>query len=150
MLTIGDTAPNFKGRLENGELTSLNDFKGRKLILYFYPKDLTPGCSMQAHNLSTHIDDLDKRGFEVLGVSADSEKRHCTFKERIGIKFHLLSDPEMEVIKAYECWGKKKFMGKEYIGITRRTFIINEEGIIERIIENVKTRTHYDQIVSDI
>ena len=149
MLNEGDFAPDFSGTLENGEEISLKDFAGRKLVLFFYPKDLTPGCTLQAHNLSTHIKDLKERGFEVLGVSADSEKRHCKFIEKIGIKFHLLSDPELKTIKAYEAWGAKKFMGRTYDGIFRMTYIIDEEGKISRIIRKVKTNAHYEQIVSE-
>jgi peroxiredoxin Q/BCP len=147
MLSIGDKAPDFAGKDENGNKVSLSMYKGKKLILYFYPKDLTPGCTLQAISLSTNIADLNKRGYEVLGVSADSEKRHCSFIDKVGIKFHLLADEDMTIIKAYGVWGRKKFMGREYDGIIRKTFIIDELGNIERIIDKVKTKSHYEQIV---
>jgi thioredoxin-dependent peroxiredoxin len=149
MLNIGDAAPDFSGNLENGEEISLKEFRGKKLVLYFYPKDLTPGCALQAHNLSAHMKDLNEKGYEVLGVSADTEKRHCKFIDKIGIKFHLLSDPELKTIKSYEAWGIKKFMGRTYEGTFRITYIIDEEGKIARIIRKVKTNAHYEQIVSE-
>lgn len=147
MLGIGDKAPAFEGKDENGNKVTLSMYKGKKLILYFYPKDLTPGCTLQAISLSSHIADLNKRGYQVLGVSADSEKRHCSFIDKVGIKFHLLADEDMTIIKAYGVWGRKKFMGREYDGIIRKTFIIDEQGNIERVIDKVKTKSHYEQIV---
>lgn len=147
MLTIGDKAPTFEGKDENGSNVTLSMYKGKKLILYFYPKDLTPGCTLQAMSLSSHISELNQRGYQVLGVSADSGKKHCSFIDKIGIKFHLLADEDMTIIKAYEAWGRKKFMGKEYDGIIRKTFIIDGEGKIERIIDKVKTKSHYEQII---
>lgn len=149
MLKEKDKAPQFTAHIETGEKVSLADYKGKKLILYFYPKDLTPGCTLQARDLSINIEKLTSAGYEVLGVSADTQKRHCTFIEKLNIKFHLISDPELHLIKLYDAWGPKKFMGREYEGIYRMTYIIDEEGLIEKIIRKVKTNAHYDQIMAD-
>jgi len=147
MLKVGDKAPSFEAPDENGEIIRLKDFEGKKLVLYFYPKDMTPGCTVQARNLTTNLPQLNDKGYEVLGVSADSQKRHCRFIEKEKIAFKLLADEEMNVIKAYGVWGRKKFMGREYEGIHRKTFVIDESGRIERIIEKVKTKSHSEQIL---
>lgn len=147
MLKIGDKAPDFKGKDENGEVISLGDFKGKKLILYFYPKDSTPGCTMEACNLRDNYSMLINKGFEVVGVSADSEKKHQNFIEKQELPFHLIADTEKEIIEKYDAWGRKKFMGKEYDGIIRKTYVIDEKGVIEQLIDKVKTKSHAEQIM---
>lgn len=146
-LKIGDKAPDFKGLNQNGEQVALSDYKGKKLVIYFYPKDLTPGCTAQACNLKENYDELKQKGFEILGVSADDEARHLKFIEKYELPFALLADTDHEVIKSFGVWGPKKFMGKEYEGINRTTFVIDENGIIEHIIEKVKTKNHAEQIL---
>lgn len=146
-LKIGDKAPDFKGLNQNGEQVALSDYKGKKLVIYFYPKDLTPGCTAQACNLKENYDELKQKGFEILGVSADDEARHLKFIEKYELPFALLADTDHEVIKSFGVWGPKKFMGKEYEGIIRTTFVIDENGIIEHIIEKVKTKNHTEQIL---
>ncbi len=148
-LKEGDKAPGFKGKDQDGNLVSLDDFKGHKLVLYFYPKDSTPGCTSQACNLRDNYDYLLKNGYKVLGVSADSEKSHKKFIEKNNLPFPLISDTEKEILKAYDVWGPKKFMGKEFLGIKRTTFVIDEEGKIEEIIEKVKTKEHTAQIIKE-
>ncbi len=146
-LKKGDKAPDFKGKDQDGNLVSLDDFKGHKLVLYFYPKDSTPGCTSQACNLRDNFDFLLKSGYKVLGVSADSEKSHKKFIEKNNLPFPLISDTNKEILKAYDVWGPKKFMGKEFLGIKRTTFVIDEKGTIEEIIEKVKTKDHTAQII---
>jgi len=146
-LSVGDKAPQFVGRIENGESISLKDYQGSKLILYFYPKDMTPGCTAQACNLSDNYDYLLKNNYKVLGVSADSKERHVKFIEKYSLPFSLISDEDHTILNMYGVWGPKKFMGKEYDGIHRTTFIIDENGIIEDIIEKVKTKDHTNQII---
>ena len=146
-LKEGDKAPDFKGVIEDGSEVKLSDYKGKKLVLYFYPKDNTPGCTAQACNLTENQSELKKAGFEILGVSADSAKKHVNFIEKYSLGFSLLADEDKKVINAYQVWGPKKFMGKEYDGIHRTTFVINEEGIIERVFTQVKTKDHANQIL---
>ncbi len=148
-LKEGDKAPDFKGKDQDGNLISLDDFKEHKLVLYFYPKDSTPGCTSQACNLRDNYDFLLKNGYKVLGVSADSEKSHKKFIEKNNLPFPLISDTDKEILKAYDVWGPKKFMGKEFLGIKRTTFVIDEEGIIEEVIEKVKTKDHTAQIIKE-
>lgn len=146
-LKAGDKAPDFSGFNEKEETISLSDFKGKKLVLYFYPKDMTPGCTTQSCNLRDNYNVLLKQGYEVLGVSADSVKRHQKFIEKYELPFSLLADEDHTVLNAYGVWGPKKFMGKEYDGIHRTTFVINEEGIIDEVITKVKTKEHSEQIL---
>lgn len=146
-LKEGDKAPDFKGVIEDGSEVKLSDYKGKKLVLYFYPKDNTPGCTAQACNLTENQKDLKAAGFDILGVSADSAKKHTNFIEKYSLGFSLIADEEKEVINAYQVWGPKKFMGKEYDGIHRTTFVINEEGSIERVFTKVKTKDHTNQIL---
>ena len=146
-LRIGDQAPNFSIKDQDGKTISLLDFKGKKLILFFYPKASTPGCTMEAKNLRDNYNNLLKKGFEILGVSADSEKRQKNFCIKNELLFSLLVDEEKEVINAYGVWGLKKFMGREYDGIHRTTFVIDENAVIEQIIEKVKTKFHTEQIL---
>jgi len=149
-LTIGDMAPQFKGLDENGNSISLTDFKGKKVILYFYPKDMTPGCTTQSCNLRDSYSDLTQKGFDVIGVSADSAARHLKFIAKYELPFHLITDEDKTILKAYGVWGLKKFMGKEYDGIHRTTFIIGEDGIILSVIKKVKTKDHTNQILMEL
>jgi peroxiredoxin Q/BCP len=146
-LKEGDKAPNFRGFIENGSEVSLSDYNGKKLVLYFYPKDNTPGCTAQACHLTENQSKLKDSGFEILGVSPDSVKKHQNFISKYSLGFSLIADEERQVIKSYQVWGPKKFMGKEYDGIHRTTFVINEEGNIERIFTKVKTKEHANQIL---
>jgi peroxiredoxin Q/BCP len=149
-LVTGDKAPDFKSLDENGNSISLNDFKGKKVILYFYPKDMTPGCTVESCNLRDSYADLTKKGFDVIGVSADSAERHLKFIAKHELPFHLIADVEKDVINAYGVWGPKKFMGKEYDGIHRTTFIIDESGTIEAVFNKVKTKDHTNQILEEL
>ena len=146
-LQIGDKAPNFEGLNQNGKKVSLSDFKGKKLVLFFYPKDDTPGCTKQNCNLRDNYKFFKNDGFELLGVSADSQDKHKKFISKYDLPFDLLSDEEKKVIKSYGAWGKKKFMGKEYEGIIRMTFVIDEKSNIVDIVEKVKTKEHSSQIL---
>lgn len=148
-LKIGDKAPDFNTTNQDGEAISLRDFKGKKVVLYFYPKDNTPGCTTQACNLTDNYEMLLKKGYEVLGVSADSAKSHKKFIEKFNLPFSLLMDEDKKIINDYGVWGEKKFMGRIYDGIHRMTFIIDEEGIITDIIEKVKTKDHTAQILGE-
>jgi thioredoxin-dependent peroxiredoxin len=146
-LKQGDKAPDFKGIKQNGEQVSLRDFAGKGLILFFYPKDNTPGCTAEACNLSDNYEELRKNGFELLGVSADSEQSHQKFISKYSLAFDLLADTNKEICKAYGVWGEKKNYGKVYEGIFRTTFIIGKEGKINHIIEKVDTKNHTKQIL---
>lgn len=145
-LKKGDKAPEFKAIDNNGNVINLKDFKGTKLVLYFYPKDNTPGCTAEACNLRDNYHGFLAKGFKVLGVSADTEKAHNKFIEKYNLPFPLIPDTEKAIIKAYGVWGIKKFMGKEGEGIIRTTFIISEKGFIEDIITKVNTKNHANQI----
>ena len=147
MLKIGEKAPAINSIDENGEVITLEQFKGKKIVLYFYPKDMTPGCTVQSCNLRDNYQKLLDNGYVVLGCSADSPGKHQKFIEKYNLPFPLISDESKEVLNAYGVWGPKKFMGKEYVGISRTTFIINEEGLIEDIITKVNTKNHTTQIV---
>lgn len=144
---VGDAAPAFKGVDEKGETIQLSDFKGKKLILFFYPKDNTPGCTAEACSLRDHFGELEEAGYAMLGVSPDSSKKHQNFINKFEFPFSLLADTELEVIKSFGVWGRKKFMGREYDGVLRTTFIIDEQGKIERVIDKVKTKAHAAQIL---
>ena len=146
-LKVGDTAPNFQSLDEAGNSLSLADFKGKKLVLFFYPKASTPGCTLEACNLSDNYTRFTALGYDILGVSADSVKKQNNFKEKFGFPYPLLADEDKSVIKAFGVWGPKKFMGKIYDGIHRTTFVINESSIIEDIILKVKTKDHTSQIL---
>ncbi len=146
-LKVGDKAPDFSVTDQNGKVHTLADYSGKILAIYFYPKDMTPGCTAQACDLRDHETVLMKKNIQVIGVSADDEKRHAKFAEKYELPFPLLADTDLTMIKAYGVWGPKKFMGKEYEGIHRTTFIIDEKGIIKAIIEKVKTKEHAAQIL---
>lgn len=147
-LKAGDKAPVFKAKDENGNEVSLKDLKGKKVVLYFYPKDDTPGCTKEACNLRDNYSLLKRKGYVVLGVSPDSEKSHEKFKKKHKLPFTLLADPDHKLIKAYDVWGQKKFMGRVYDGLVRTTFVIDEKGIIEKVINKVKTADHTTQILA--
>lgn len=147
MLKIGDKAPAINSIDENGEAITLEQFKGKKVVLYFYPKDMTPGCTVQSCNLRDNYQILLDKGYVVLGCSADSPERHQKFIEKHDLPFPLISDESKEVLNDYGVWGLKKFMGKEYMGILRTTFVIDENGVIEDIITKVKTKEHTSQIL---
>ena len=146
-LQAGDKVPEFSVPDQDGNSISLNDYKGKRLIVFFYPKASTPGCTMEACNLRDHYKELQEEGYELLGVSADSQKKQKNFKEKYNFPFPLLADEEKEVINAFGVWGPKKFMGREYDGIHRITFIIRKDGVVERVIDKVKTKHHADQIL---
>jgi len=145
---IGDKAPAFRGENQKGEKTSLGNFTGRKLVLYFYPKDDTPGCTAQACNLSENYKQLQAQGYKVLGVSPDTAKKHQKFIEKYNLNFDLLADVNKETIQAYGVWVEKSMYGKSYMGVARTTFIIDEKGIILDVIEKVNTKEHTAQIIS--
>ncbi|MDG1798058.1 MAG: thioredoxin-dependent thiol peroxidase [Flavobacteriales bacterium] len=146
MLKEGDNAPNFKGLDQNEKSIQLSDFSAKKLVLYFYPKDDTPGCTKEACNLRDNYTSLIKDGYAVIGVSADNSAKHSKFITKYDLPFSLIADTEKEVINSYDCWGPKKFMGREYEGILRKTFIIENNKIV-KIFEKVKTTDHYQQII---
>ncbi|GAB4243694.1 MAG: thioredoxin-dependent thiol peroxidase [Saprospiraceae bacterium] len=149
-LKEGDKAPAFSGVDQNGNPVSLDDFKGKKLILYFYPKDSTPGCTKEACNLRDNFELLKEKGFEILGVSPDSATRHQNFINKHKLPFPLLVDEDLETIKAYGVWGEKKFMGRKFMGVLRTTFVIDENGTIEKVITKVKVGKHAQQILEEL
>src|SRR5690606_12778183 len=146
-LQVGDKAPNFKVNDQDGNTISSKDYDGKKWVVFFYPKASTPGCTTEACNLRDNDKELQKEGFELLGVSADSEKRQKNFKEKYNFPFPLLADENKEVINAFGVWGPKKFMGREFDGIHRKTFIMDKTGTIVRVIDKVKTKDHAAQIL---
>ncbi len=146
-LKVGDMVPDFTVNNQDGEAVSLSDYKGKKLIVFFYPKASTPGCTMEACNLRDNYKVLQEQGYELLGVSADSEKRQTNFRNKYEFPFPLLADEEKVVLNAFGVWGEKKFMGRTYDGIHRKTFIVSENGIVERVIDKVKTKDHAAQIL---
>ncbi len=145
-LKEGDSAPNFSGIDQNGNQLKLSDFSGKKLVLYFYPKDDTPGCTKEACNLRDNYQELKNNNFEVIGVSADNSTKHLKFIDKYELPFSLIADTDKSVINAYQCWGLKKFMGREYDGILRKTFVIENNKIV-KIFEKVKTNDHFQQIM---
>lgn len=149
-LQVGDVVPQFTAVDDGGNTISLSDYKGQKLIVFFYPKASTPGCTAEACNLRDHFEALKAEGYMLLGVSADSIKRQANFKAKNELPFPLLSDEDKAVINAFGVWGPKKFMGKEYDGIHRKTFIIDEEGKVTRVIDKVKTKDHATQILETV
>jgi peroxiredoxin Q/BCP len=148
VLKEGSKAPAFKAPDQNGNMVSLSDFKGKKLILYFYPKDDTPGCTSQACNLKDNYTDLIKNGFQVVGVSVDSVKSHKKFEEKYELPFPLISDEEKKIVDKYNLWGEKKFMGRTYMGTTRTTFLIDETGVIRKIIAKPDTKNHTEEVLA--
>ena len=148
-LKVGDKAPDFSALDQEGNSIKLNDYKGKKLVIFFYPKASTPGCTAEACNLNDNYERFKAQGYEILGVSADSAKRQANFKTKYGFQYPLLADEDKAVIEAFGVWGPKKFMGKEYDGIHRTTFIIDENGVLEDVITKVKTKAHTDQILKE-
>ena len=148
MLKIGSKAPNFSLPNQDNKLISLSDFAGKKVVIFFYPADNTPTCTAEACNLSDNYAKLKKAGYAVIGVSADSVKKHQNFKAKYSFPYDLLADTEHSMIKAYKVWGEKTMFGKKYNGILRTTFLIDENGKIARIIDQVKAKEHAEQILS--
>jgi len=146
-LSIGDKAPDFSALDQDGNTITLGDYTGKKLVIFFYPKASTPGCTAEACNLKENFQAFQAQGYEILGVSADSAKRQGNFKSKYELPYPLLADEDKKVIQAFGVWGPKKFMGKEYDGIHRSTFVIDEQGILTDIIVKVKTKDHAAQIL---
>ncbi|WP_375324364.1 thioredoxin-dependent thiol peroxidase [Flagellimonas sp. GZD32] len=147
MLKVGDKVPEFSAKDQDGNSINLSDYKGKKLVVFFYPKANTPGCTAEACNLRDNYAELQEKGFELLGVSADSEKKQASFRDKFEFQFPLLADEDHTVINTFGVWGPKKFMGKEYDGIHRTTFVINGDGVVEKVIEKVKTKDHAAQLL---
>ncbi|MBT4468737.1 MAG: thioredoxin-dependent thiol peroxidase [Lentimicrobiaceae bacterium] len=149
-LNIGDKAPDFKGVDQNGKSISLSDFKGKNLIMYFYPKDNTPGCTAEACDLRDNYEMWIERGYAVVGVSPDSEQSHQKFIDKYDLPFPLIADTDKTIIKDFGAWGLKKLYGREYEGLLRTTFVIDATGIITNIFTKVKTKDHTNQILESI
>ncbi|MGQ9846792.1 MAG: thioredoxin-dependent thiol peroxidase [Bacteroidales bacterium] len=148
-IKVGDKAPYFEGIDQDGNVVSLNQFRGKKLVLYFYPKDNTPGCTAEACDLRDNYQIFLSKGYAIVGVSADSIKSHQNFRKKYNLPFPLISDTEKKILTAYNAYGEKKMYGKTVMGILRKTYIINETGIIEEIIEKVDTKNHSKQILKN-
>ncbi|MCX7606500.1 MAG: thioredoxin-dependent thiol peroxidase [Bacteroidia bacterium] len=146
-LSVGAPAPDFEAPDQSGRMVRLSDFRGKKVVLYFYPKDDTPGCTKEACNLRDHYATLQANGYVVLGVSADDVQSHKKFAEKYSLPFPLLADPDKKIIQAYGAWGKKRMYGKEYEGIQRITYVIDEQGRVAHVITKVKTESHAEQIL---
>ena len=149
-LKIGDRAPLFSGKDQNGRAHSLADFKGKKVVLYFYPQDDTPTCTIQACNLRDHYGLLRQHGFEVIGISPDDEKSHKKFENKFSLPFILLADPGLRIVNKYGVWGEKQMFGNHYMGIHRTTFVINEKGIIEKIFLRPRNKSHAEEIIASL
>jgi peroxiredoxin Q/BCP len=147
-LEEGQMAPDFEAKIETGETIKLSDYRGKKVILYFYPKDATPGCTAQACNLRDNYEALQKAGYIVLGISSDAEKSHLKFIEKQELPFSLIADTDLKVHEAYGTWVEKSMYGRKYMGTARTTFVIDEEGKISEIIEKVNTKDHTAQILN--
>ncbi|MCX2719481.1 thioredoxin-dependent thiol peroxidase [Lentiprolixibacter aurantiacus] len=146
-LKAGEKVPEFTSKDQDGNDISLSDYKGKKLVVFFYPKANTPGCTAEACNLRDNYAELQAAGYELLGVSADSQQKQTNFRNKFEFPFPLLADEDHTVINTFGVWGPKKFMGREYDGIHRMTFLIDEEGVVERVIEKVRTKDHAAQIL---
>lgn len=149
-LKEGMKAPLFSGKNQNGDIISLEDFRGKKVVLYFYPKDNTPGCTAEACDLNNNYGDFQVKGFDVVGVSPDGESSHRKFIEKYGLQFNLIADTDQKIMKDFDVWGEKSMYGKTYMGVNRTTFVIDEEGIIEKVITKVDTKNHSDQIFKEL
>jgi peroxiredoxin Q/BCP len=147
MLTIGDTAPDFTSTDQNGDTVKLSDYRGRRVALYFYPKDDTPGCTAQACSLRDNYSDLQAAGYEVLGVSTDSQASHQKFAKKYDLPFRLVADTDKQIVEAYGVWQEKSNYGRTYMGIVRTTFVIDAQGIITDIIGKVDTKSHAKQLL---
>lgn len=144
---VGDKAPDFVGRDQNGEPIKLADYKGKKVVLYFYPKDNTPGCTAESCNLRDHNDEFQEKGYQIIGISSNDEKSHQKFIEKFDLPFPLIADTEKEIHEMFGTWVEKSMYGRKYMGTQRVTFVIDENGVIEDIIEKVKTKDHAAQIL---
>ncbi len=149
-LKVGDKAPDFEGVNQDGKTISLKDYKGKKLILYFYPKDNTPGCTAEACNLNDNYSMWLEKGFDVVGVSPDSVESHQKFIAKKELKFDLIADTEKKMLQDYNAWGEKNMYGRKYMGVLRKTYLIDEEGIILEIFKKVKTKDHTNQIIDTL
>ena len=149
-LKEGDLAPAIEAVDQSGEMITLKEYRGKKIVLYFYPKDNTSGCTAESCDLRDNYSQFLEKGFEVIGVSADSEKSHQNFISKYNLPFRLISDVDKKVLQAYNAWGEKKLYGKTYMGVLRKTYIIDEKGYVEKIIEKVKTKEHSRQIFSEL
>jgi thioredoxin-dependent peroxiredoxin len=149
-LKAGDKAPDFSGINQDGKEIKLSDFAGKKLILYFYPKDDTSGCTAESCNLNDNYNQWLEKGFEVVGVSPDSVESHQKFRNKFNLKFDLIADTEKEILQAYGAWGEKSMYGKKYMGVLRTTFVIDENGTIQEVFEKVQTKDHTNQILESI
>lgn len=147
MLNEGDIAPDFTTKDQNGNAVKLSDFKGKRVVLYFYPKDDTPGCTKEACSLRDSFDVFEEKGIKILGVSTDNEKSHQKFITKYNLPFDLLADTEKEIVEAYGVWGEKNMYGKKYFGINRTTFLIDENGKIIKIFKKVKVDEHADEVL---
>ena len=148
-LKVGDKVPNFTSIDQDGNTIQFNDYQGKKLVVFFYPKASTPGCTVEACNLRDNFQLLKEKGFELIGVSADNQKRQTNFRNKYNFPFPLIADENKEVINTFGVWGLKKFMGREYDGIHRKTFLIDEKGFVTRVIDKVKTMSHASQILEE-
>lgn len=147
-LNIGDKAPEFEGKDQNGSTVKLSDYKGKKVILYFYPKDNTPGCTTQACNLRDNYADLKQASYEIIGISTDSEKSHQNFISKYELPFILIADTDKQIVEQYGVWQEKSMYGRKYMGTMRYTFVIDENGVIQDIVTKVKTADHAKQIIN--
>jgi thioredoxin-dependent peroxiredoxin len=150
LLKEGTKAPDFTAKNQNGNEVILSSLKGKKVILYFYPKDDTPGCTAEACNLRDNYSHLIAKGFEVIGVSPDEEKSHAKFQTKYQLPFNLVADTDKSILKAYGAWGLKKNYGKEYEGVLRTTYVIDEQGVIIKVIAKVNTGSHSEQILDEL
>jgi len=149
MLKVGDKVPEFSSKDQDGNTINLSDYKGKKLVVFFYPRASTPGCTMEACNLRDNYKVLTEQGFELLGVSADTERKQANFRNKHKFPFPLLADVDHTVINTFGVWGPKKFMGRTFDGIHRTTFVIDKEGVVEKVIEKVKTKDHAAQLLGE-
>ncbi|MCA9826861.1 MAG: thioredoxin-dependent thiol peroxidase [Nitrosopumilus sp.] len=149
MVSEGDIVPKFEASDADGNLVKSVDFKGKKYVLYFYPKDFTPGCTIEADEFSKDYKKFQKEGIEIIGISPDDVESHKKFCDKMRIKFSLLADTDKEISKMFGVWGKKKFMGREYMGVNRSTFLVNEKGKIFKIYQKVKPAGHSKEVLSD-
>lgn len=147
---VGQTAPNFVGQDQNGNTVSLKDKEDRWLVLYFYPKDNTPGCTTEAKEFSECVAQFQALGADIIGVSPDSAKSHCKFIDQHSLSLQLLSDPDHQVIEAYGAWRLKKFMGKEYMGVVRSTFLISPDGKIAQVWDKVRVKAHVEKVLQEL
>ncbi|KQC29224.1 thioredoxin-dependent thiol peroxidase [Flagellimonas eckloniae] len=147
-LKVGDKVPEFSSKDQDGNTISLNDYKGEKLVVFFYPRANTPTCTVEACNINDNYAKLQSEGYKILGVSEDTEKKQSNFSKKFGFQYPLLADVDHTVIDAFGVWGPKKFMGREFDGIHRMTFIIDENGVVEKVIDKVKAKEHTSQILN--